>query len=143
MPLSIYFTFAFLLPTLISQLPQSTLGKTHLQVIAIRGADYKKMFDRGYPVLEYKRTIANDSAFGNYSITELIYFEHDTCIKDVTILPADQADSYVNAFNHKFQPAGFRSWMEPDSSVITISVIDNLLDITSFSNTYYKKISAH
>ena len=143
MSFSIHVLLVFLLQIAISQLQQSTLGKTHLQVVAMRGADYKKMFDKGYPVLEYKRTVANDSANGNYGVTELIYFEHDTCIKDVTILPVNQTDIYVNSFNRKFQPAGFRSWIEPDGSFIAISVRDNLLDITSFSNTYYKKISAH
>lgn len=124
-------------------LPQSPLGKTHLQVIAMRGSGYKKMYDRGLPVLEYKKELTNDSTGGNYTTTELLYFEHDTCIKDIAILPATQADSMVNYFNLRFKPSGYHSWIGADGSFISISVRDNLLDITSFSAVYYKKLSGH
>ena len=143
MPVATRFLFILLLQVVSHLSVQSPLGKNHLQVIAMRGVDYKKLFDRGYRVLQYKSNVANDPRFGNYTASELIYFENDTCIKDITILPGNQMDSYVDSFNYQFKPAGHNSWIGPDSSYISVSIRDGLLDITAFSSAFYKKISEH
>jgi hypothetical protein len=119
---------------------QSALGKNTQQVIAIKGNNFTKLVDgTGMHILKYQNEVKGDKQFGDYTVTELCYFDRDTCVKDVSILPQNQQDYFISLFNNKYKPSIYHSWFTADSSFITISLRDGFLDISSFSADYYKK----
>ena len=52
-----------------------------------------------------------------------------------------QKQLYIDSLSRQYANAGFNSWRDKDSSYITLATRDGYLDITSFSNAYYKKIA--
>ena len=115
---------------------QSPVGKTLHEIIAIYGSNFNRLTDaQGLHVLQYKRVVAKDT------ISDLLYLEGFTCVKEVSLRPATEKDHYIDSLNNQFTPVGFNSWRDKDSSFITLSTRDGFLDITSFSASYYKKIA--
>jgi hypothetical protein len=122
---------------------KSPLGRSHIGVIDLLGSDYKKLNEGGGPVIQFKKSVKGDPVLGNYDYAEFVYFERDTCVKDVMILPARQLEVYVDSFNRIYKTSGYHAWFAADSSFISVSLTDGFLDVTSFSAAYYKKISGH
>ena len=115
---------------------QSAVGKNLHEVIGIWGSNFNKLTDaQGLHVLQYKRLVAKDT------ISDLLYFQGFTCVKEVSLRPATEKARYVDSLNRQFTPVGFNSWITKDSSFVTIATRDGFLDITSFSAAYYKKIA--
>ena len=115
---------------------QSPLGKSLNEVIAIYGSNYKALTDaQGLHIMQYKKGIGTDT------VSDLIYFQNYTCVKEVSLRPASEKNHYIDSLNHQFKSEGYNSWRDKDSSFITLSTRDGFLDITSFSNAYYKKIA--
>ena len=114
---------------------QSPVGKNLHQIIALLGNNFNRLTDQqGMHVLQYKKVVAKDT------ISDLLYLEGFTCVKEVSLRPASQKEHFVDSLNRQFTPAGFNSWRDNDSTFITIATRDGFLDITSFSASYYKKI---
>ena len=121
---------------LLTMQAQSPVGKNLHQVIGFWGDNFKRLTDAsGMHILQYKRVIAKDT------VSDLLYFEGFTCVKEVSIRPISTQSLYVDSLNQQYKPAGPNSWLGKDSSFVTISTRDGYLDITSFSAAYYKKIA--
>ncbi len=115
---------------------QSPLGKSLNEVITLYGNNFKTLTDaQGLHIMQYKKLVDKDT------VSDLIYFQNNTCVKEVSLRPASEKGHYIDSLNHQFKPEGFNSWRDKDSSFITLSTRDGFLDITSFSNAYYKKIA--
>jgi len=115
---------------------QSPVGKNLHQVIGIWGNNFTKLNDaQGLHILQYKKLVAKDT------VTDLLYFEGFTCVKEVSLRPANEKPQYIDSLNHQFTPINTTSWLGKDSTFVTIAVRDGFLDITSFSAAYYKKIA--
>jgi hypothetical protein len=114
---------------------KSPVGKNLHEIIGIYGDNFRRLTDaQGLHVLQYKWAVGTDTA------SDLLYLQGFTCIKKVSIRPLAQKTQYLDTLNH-LTPAGFNSWRDKDSTFITLSTRDGLLDITSFSADYYKKIA--
>ena len=115
---------------------QSPVGKTLHEIIGMYGDNFKRLTDaEGMHVLQYKKLVAKDT------ICDLLYLQGFTCVKEVSLRPAAEKELYIDSLNHKFTPVGYNSWRDKDSTFITIATRDGFLDITSVSNSYYKKIA--
>ena len=115
---------------------QSPLGKSLNEITALYGSNFKALTDaQGLHIMQYKKLVGNDT------VSDLLYFQNYTCVKEVSLRPASEKGHYIDSLNHTFKPEGFNSWRDKDSSFITLSTRDGFLDITSFSNAYYKKIA--
>jgi hypothetical protein len=131
--------FLFLFQVISTPSSQSPLNKTTAEIAALRGNNFRKMADGGHLVYHFQRDAV--AKFGSYTISEFLYFDHDTCYKDVTILPRYLMNNYIDSFNRIYKPVNTQAWRGPDSSFISISLRDALLDVTSFSASYYNKNS--
>jgi hypothetical protein len=142
MPVKRYLFLSIFLLAMANPYSQSVLTKTTTEVASIRGDSFKKMADGGKLVYHFQRNAVH-AKFGNYTVSEFVYFDHDTCFKDVTILPRYLMSNYIDSFNLKFKQQGTQAWRGPDSSFISISLRDGLLDVTSFSASYYQSMAGH
>jgi hypothetical protein len=115
---------------------QSPVGKNLHEIIALYGENFKRLTDaEGLHVLQYKKLVGKDT------ICDFIYLQGFTCVKEVSLRPVDQKQHYIDSLSRQYTNAGFNSWRDKDSSYITLATRDGYLDITSFSNAYYKKIA--
>ena len=115
---------------------QGPVGKNLHQVIAMWGSNFTKLHDaQGLHVLEYKKLVAKDT------VTDLLYFEGFTCVKEVSLRPANEKSQYTDSLNRQFTPINSTSWLSKDSTFITVATSDGFLDITSFSAAYYRKLA--
>jgi hypothetical protein len=115
---------------------QSPVGKNLHQIIAMRGSNFNRLTDsQGMHVLQYKWTVGKDT------VSDLLYLEGFTCVKEESIRLVAQKNLYLDSLNQQYVSAGFNSWRGKDSSFVTIATRDGFLDITSFSASYYKKIA--
>jgi hypothetical protein len=115
---------------------QSPAGKNLHEIIALRGNNFNTLTDaQGMHVIQYKRLENKDT------VADLLYLEGFTCVKMESIRPAADKNKYLDSLTRQYASAGFNSWRDKDSTVITIAMRDGYLDITYFSAAYYKKIS--
>jgi hypothetical protein len=115
---------------------QSPVGKNLHQIIAMRGSNFNRLSDaQGMHVLQYKWTVGKDT------VSDLLYLEGFTCVKEESIRLAAQKNQYLDSLNQQYISAGYNTWRGKDSSFVTIATRDGYLDITSFSADYYKKLA--
>lgn len=115
---------------------QSLVGKNLHQVIGVWGSNFNKLKDaEGLHLLQYKKVQASDT------VTDVLYFEGFTCVKEVSLRPANEKNQYIDSLNRQYTPSGSNSWWGKDSTYVTMATRDGFLDITSFAPAYYKKIS--
>jgi hypothetical protein len=115
---------------------QSPVGKSLHEIIGLYGDNFKRLTDNeGMHVLQYKKVVAKDT------ISDLLYLQGFTCVKEVSIRPIAEKNHYIDSLNRQLNPAGYNSWRDKDSTFITLATRDGFLDITSFSAAYYKKIA--
>jgi|GEM_PF-3526923 hypothetical protein len=121
---------------LITTQAQSPVGKNLHQIIGMWGDNFKRLTDAsGMHILQYKRVIAKDT------IADLLYLDGFTCVKEESIRSLAAKSMYIDSLNQQYKPAGQNSWLSNDSTFITMSIRDGLLNITYFSAAYYKKIA--
>lgn len=115
---------------------QNPVGKNLHQVIGMWGSNYKMLNDaQGLHMLQYNRVVKKDT------VPDLLYFEGFTCVKEVSVRPADQKNLYIDSLNRQYTPAGTNWWLTKDSTYITTASRDGFFNITSFSAAYYRKLS--
>ena len=115
---------------------QSPVGKNLHEIIGLYGSNFARLTDaQGLHVLQYKKLVAKDT------ISDFIYLQGFTCVKEVSVRPAADKDHYIDSLGKKLTNAGYNSWRDKDSTFITVSMRDGFLDITSFSAAYYNKIA--
>ena len=115
---------------------QSPVGKNLHQIIGMWGDNFKRLTDAsGVHILQYKRVMAKDT------ISDLLYFEGFTCVKEEQIRPMAAKNQYVDSLNQQYKAVGQNSWLGKDSTFVTMATRDGFLDITSFSAAYYRKIA--
>lgn len=115
---------------------QSPVGKNLHEIIGLFGSNFARLTDaQGMHVLQYKRLVAKDT------ISDFIYLQGFTCVKEVSIRPASDRNRYIDSLSKNFTSAGYNSWRDKDSTFITVAERDGFLDITSFSASYYNKIA--
>ena len=131
-----FFCLALQVAAIVHIHAQSPVGKNLHEIISLYGENFKRLTDaEGLHVLQYKKVVAKDT------VSDFIYLQGFTCVKQVSLRPAAQKERYIDSLNHQYTAAGYNAWRDKDSSYITLATRDGFLDITSFSAAYYKKIA--